>query len=232
MHRRSCIAPGERPVWGCLDGREIRAAATGRSQDPAIEEHLSDCQECRRAVEDLARELRRAPGRFERRGGAAATQSRRWLMLACLALVGGGIWMLVRRPLQEPAALTAGPAAVVAPVPAAPAREAPPRPSRRPHARPGRAPLDRDIFATVRENQSGVRSCYERALKRDHRLAPRLEVQVSVLPTGAVERVAVGGALGAPELTSCIRSVIKGWKFPHAPQAYSTAFPLRLQQGG
>jgi hypothetical protein len=231
MHQRSRIAPGERPVWGCLDGREIRAAATGRSQDPTIEEHLSDCQECRRAVEDLARELRRAPGRFERRGGAATTQSRRWLMLACLALVGGGIWMLVRRPPREPAALTAGSAAVVAPVPA-PARETTPRPSRRPRTRPGRAPLNRDIFATVRENQSGVRSCYERALKRDHRLAARLEVQVSVLPTGAVERVAMGGASGAAELTSCIRRIIKGWKFPQAPQAYSTAFPLRLQQGG
>ena len=185
----------------------MRAAATGGSQNHAIEEHLSGCQECRHAVEDLARELRRAP-------------------------VGGGIWVLVKRPPQEPAPLAAAPGSVVVPVPAAPARETPPRLSRRPHTRPESAALNRDIFATVRDNQSGVRICYERALKRDHGLAARLEVQVSVLPTGAVERVAVGGASGAPELTSCIRGVVKGWKFPHAPQAYSTAFPLRLQQGG
>jgi hypothetical protein len=226
------MAPGERPVWGCLDGREIRAAATGRLQDPAIEEHLSDCQECRRAVDDLAQEVRRAPGGLERGGRAGATQSRRWLMLTFLALVGGGIWMLVRRPPQEPAALTPGPGPAVVPAPAAPAREMPSHRSRRPHTRPEGSPLNRDIFATVRENQSGVRSCYERALKRDHRLAARLEVQVSVLPTGAVERVAVGGPSGRPELTACIRGVIKGWRFPPAPQAYSTAFPLRLQQGG
>jgi outer membrane biosynthesis protein TonB len=158
--------------------------------------------------------------------------SRPWLVLAVLALVGGGIWVLVRRPPEKPAPLAAVPATPVLRVPAAPAGEPPARPSRRPHIRPGRAPMDRDIVATVRDNQSGVRSCYERALKRDHGLTARLEVEVSVLPTGTVERVGVGGASAAPELTSCIRTTIKGWKFPHAPQPYSTAFPLRLQQGG
>jgi hypothetical protein len=221
MESRTPTVRPTRPAWACLDGAEMRAVAAERAGDPAIYDHLSRCRECRRAVQGLAREMGRHGG-FGAESSHVPRRSRAWLLLIPLALVGGGVWFAVHRQSEEPKPTATAPAAAVAP----PAETTP---ARKPRIRRGKSPGDDEILATIRHNQGGVRSCYERALKRDNALALRLSVEVSVRATGAVDRVSVDGASGVPELTSCIRTIIKGWKFPRAPEGYTTAFPLRLQ---
>ena len=53
MNQSPPAARGTRPAWGCLDGEEIRAAATGHPVESGVREHLSRCAECERAVHDL-----------------------------------------------------------------------------------------------------------------------------------------------------------------------------------
>jgi hypothetical protein len=219
------MAPDTRPAWGCLDSEEIRAAAAGQPVDAGVREHLARCADCRRAVQDLRRELRhpgaRSGPRYRR---SMLARPAFWLVLLVLGLGAVGVVMFLRQRDKTPPPVTAEP------VVAAPAQ--PPPPVRRPRPRRGGGgpSIDAEIVATIRRNQSGVRICYERALKRDARLRLRLDVQVSVRSTGAVEHVSIDGPADPPELTACIRNVIKTWQFPSAPEAYRSAFPLRLQQ--
>jgi hypothetical protein len=217
-----------RPAWGCLDGEEVRAAARGVG-DPGIREHLARCPGCRRLVQDLRRELGH-PGRSSERRHRSSLLARPalWLLLLGGALVVVAAVVFTRRA-DEASPVTAAPAAV----PATPAEAAEATPIRRarPRARRvGQQPLDAEIVATIRRNESGVRICYERALKRDAGLTPRLEVQVSVTPAGAVEHVSIDGPPRTRELTGCIRNVVMTWQFPRAPEAYRSTFPLRLQR--
>jgi hypothetical protein len=213
-----------RPAWGCLDAMEIRDAAAGRDTDPAIREHLGRCGQCRQAVRELQGDLRRST----RTGGSSyrrplLARPAFWLLLLALGLLAGALWLLYPRKAPPPIA-----APTAAPPPAA--RPAP-RPARRPRARrSGGSPGDADIVAVIRRNQTGVRMCYERALKRDPRLSVRLDVRVNVSAAGVVERVSLDGLPDGVPLSNCIRNVIKTWQFPGAPAAYDTAFPLRLEK--
>jgi hypothetical protein len=142
-------------------------------------------------------------------------------VLLLLALVAGGALVLLRRSDQtKPVA-----ASEAVTVPA----ESPPPPARRRRARRASGgSIDAQIVATIRNNQTGVRMCYERALKRDDGLALRIDVSVRIRSTGAVDQVSIEGP-AAPALATCVRNVVKTWQFPQAPEAYETAFPLRLQ---
>jgi hypothetical protein len=244
-------ARGTRPIWGCLDNEEILTAAQGRGGDPNVEAHLSQCAECRRAVRDLARELgHRGRGSISFSGSSSsiyqAPRRRRlvarpgfWLILVLLALAGYGIKVFLSRQGAEPTP-PASPPAEAAAAPAeqpvtAPARrkravrsrpKAPPQPSGQGQANNG------EILATIRRNQGGVKACYERALKRDPNIASRLDVQVRIQATGAVENVDLGGSIGETELGACIRNNIKNWRFPEAREGYGAQFPLILVQRG
>jgi hypothetical protein len=225
-----------RPVWGCLDAQEIRLAAAGHGGDPAIHEHLARCGQCRQVVQDLGGDVRRS----RRTGGVAHRRSLLarpglWFLLV-LGVIAYVLWQRFPRKATPPERATvSAPAPVAAPAPqpvAAPESRPPARSiSRRPRPRPsGGSPDNAAIVAVIRNNQTGVRMCYERALKRNPRLAVRLEVQVSVSSAGVPERVSLGG-LSEGALGECIRNVIKTWPFPRHPGPYETEFPLRLEQG-
>lgn len=98
----------------------------------------------------------------------------------------------------------------------------------------GRAISQSQISDVVRskENQAGIKSCYERALKRDGRFRTgRLDVTVSVGETGVVQNVQVHGPSDFLLIDSCIKNAIRHWRFPANVEEYATSFPLILQGG-
>jgi hypothetical protein len=217
-----------RPAWGCLDAQEMRDAAAGHAE-PAVREHLGRCSQCRRAVGELRGDLRRpvATGRMRYRRSLLLRPGF-WLLLLVLAALAYGVKVLVldkRPPPPPPPVTTADPAPVAAPEKRPPVRRARPR---RTASASGDA--NAEIVDVIRRNQTGVRMCYERALKRDPRLSLQIEVRVNVSAAGVVDRVSLDGLPEGAPLSNCIRNTIKTWQFPRGPAAYETAFPLRLQQ--
>jgi hypothetical protein len=221
-----------RPVWGCLDAQEIRESASGRSEDPAIREHLARCGQCRQVVQELRGDLRRP----RRSGGVSHGRSLLsrpgfWFVLVLGGLVFG-LWQLFPRKAPQPGRATTAELPPAAPSQPRPVATPAPRPiAHRPRPRPrGGSPDDAAIVAVIRNNQTGVRMCYERALRSNPRLSLRLDVRVNVSPDGVPERVSLDGLPGNAILADCIRNVIKTWPFPRQTAAYETEFPLRLQQ--
>ena len=210
-------ADGSRnPTCVGLPGRRgNRTAATGQAAEPGVDQHLSRCADCRRAVLELQRELGYSGGHRRSRALSLPVRRRFWPVLLVLALVAAGRWSSSGDPT-------------------APSRSRPARPSPRPpslrlrrRATPCPAPggasaeggsIDAQIVATIRNNQTGVRMCYERALKRDDGLALRVDVNVRIRSTGAVEQVSIDGP-AAPALATCIRNVVMTWQFPQGPEA-------------
>jgi outer membrane biosynthesis protein TonB len=81
-----------------------------------------------------------------------------------------------------------------------------------------------------KEHQSGLKTCYERALRRDGRLRTgRLDITVSVGESGTVQRVQVHGPTDFLIIDGCIKDAIRHWRFPANPEEYATSFPLILQ---
>ena len=90
------------------------------------------------------------------------------------------------------------------------------------------------IGAVVRnkENQAGIKTCYERALRRDGRLRTgRLDVTVSVGENGTVRHVQVQGPADFLLIDGCIKDAIRHWHFPANSEEYAASFPLILQGG-
>jgi hypothetical protein len=121
---------------------------------------------------------------------------------------------------------------------ALPAGERPvPLASSRPRSTPAgeaRTISQSQISEVVRkkENQAGIKTCYERALKRDGRLrAGRLDITVSISERGNVQRVQVNGSADFLIIDSCIKNAIRHWRFPANIEEYATSFPLILQGG-
>ena len=83
-----------------------------------------------------------------------------------------------------------------------------------------------------RENQAALKSCYERALKRDGRLRQgRLDITVSIGLMGNVQRVRVNGSSDFMVIEGCLKEAIRHWRFPASGEEYTTSFPLILQGG-
>jgi hypothetical protein len=90
------------------------------------------------------------------------------------------------------------------------------------------------ITAVVRNtaNQAALKSCYERALKMDNHLTSgRIDVTVSISPSGAVQRVVVNAPSSFILVEPCIKNAVKRWVFPPNIEEYGTNFPLIMQGG-
>jgi len=84
-----------------------------------------------------------------------------------------------------------------------------------------------------KEHQNGLKTCYERAAKRDGRLrSGRLDITVSVGASGTVQRVQVHGPADFLIIDDCIKDAIRHWRFPASTEEYGTSFPLILQGDG
>ena len=83
----------------------------------------------------------------------------------------------------------------------------------------------KEVLALQRQHRGALRTCYERALKRDDSLTDiKADVEVSIGDSGVVRAVNVTAG-NNPELINCIRQRIKGWAFP-AIGAQSFSFPI------
>jgi hypothetical protein len=83
-----------------------------------------------------------------------------------------------------------------------------------------------------KENQAGLKTCYERALKRDSRLrAGRLDITVSIGASGVVQGVQVHGPSDFLIIEDCIKNAVRHWHFPANVDEYGTSFPLIMQGG-
>jgi tRNA A-37 threonylcarbamoyl transferase component Bud32 len=80
------------------------------------------------------------------------------------------------------------------------------------------------LTAVVARSKSMLQRCYagtDRVLK--------LEVDMEVLPSGAVSSVQIDG--DAPGVDSCIARTVRGWQFPTAREPTRTRFPVLLMPG-
>jgi hypothetical protein len=96
-----------------------------------------------------------------------------------------------------------------------------------PVATPDSVRADAEIRLTILRHAADVRGCYEReGLRRDPSLRGTLEVEVTVLPTGVVDSVAVGSLVmagnGQREVAACIATIARHWRFERGPYAVET----------
>jgi TonB family protein len=62
---------------------------------------------------------------------------------------------------------------------------------------------------------TAVKSCYQRALKRNPNLAGKITIRLVINTMGKVSSVYVEtDSLGDPSVTSCIKGYAKRWRFP------------------
>jgi predicted Zn finger-like uncharacterized protein len=91
-------------------------------------------------------------------------------------------------------------------------------------------PTEAMIIAVVKKNQSTIKSCYERALKRDDRLrSGRIDVTAELGSSGAVTSVSLTAPPEFVTVEACIKTAVRRWVFPVAPHGYRAEFPLILQ---
>ena len=81
---------------------------------------------------------------------------------------------------------------------------------------------DNDIREVVLRHAVAVRSCYEtEGLRRNGALSGTLEVELRILPVGRVDSVVVVRSNltgpGTREVTACITSVARNWRFERGP---------------
>jgi predicted Zn finger-like uncharacterized protein len=98
--------------------------------------------------------------------------------------------------------------------------------------RKGEATFDHQKFMGVfkqQDHHTAIKSCYERALKRDERLKlARLDISVNVGETGSVKKVRVDAPPEFNGVSTCIREAVRRWRFPANTEEYEASFPLIL----
>lgn len=155
------------------------------------------------------------------------------VLVAALAVVLVAIAMMLNFSRRHPtspsaamdnAALAAAPIAAAGPEPA-PAVVPVPTDEDAASARNQAA-----IGRAVEDGRPGLAACYQRALVKDDSLVHgKVTVRVSLAPSGRVEAVGVAGPAAFRAMQPCLQRAIAKWKFPAAPAAYVTEFPLVLQ---
>ncbi len=89
--------------------------------------------------------------------------------------------------------------------------------------------VDREkLMAYVRARRPAIVNCYEKELKRNPSLKGKVVVRFSITPAGRTSEIDIEeNTLGNEAVSSCIRTVIRGWVFPFKPEGdTSVAFPF------
>ena len=95
-----------------------------------------------------------------------------------------------------------------------------------------------ELGSLVRSRESQLRFCYqEYGLKVNPSLAGSITVNITIGGTGSVSNVGIGdrswSGSGASEAESCIRSRIRGWRFPATSAGEGTyGFTFNFTPGG
>ncbi len=87
-----------------------------------------------------------------------------------------------------------------------------------------------DIRGVVKRNEGSIKTCYERALKREEglRAGGRLEVTVSVGTSGRVKKVSVNASAALASVSQCVQDAVRRWVFPSGREEYESTFPFLL----
>jgi hypothetical protein len=94
----------------------------------------------------------------------------------------------------------------------------------------GDGPTEAMIIAVVKKNQTTIKTCYERALKRDDRLrSGRIDVTAELGPSGTVKSVSLTAPPEFVTVEACIKTAVRRWAFPTSPKEYRAEFPLIMQ---
>ena len=72
-----------------------------------------------------------------------------------------------------------------------------------------------DVYKEINRHMGKIRMCYERELMNDPKLAGKITFDWTVKTNGSVSSVREkSSSLGSAKVSSCIRGVIQGMKFP------------------
>lgn len=88
-----------------------------------------------------------------------------------------------------------------------------------------------EVRATVLRHAPDVRRCYQdEGLRRNPELSGKLDLELTILPTGTVDSVNVATSFAGPgqrEVTSCVALRARNWRFDRGPYAVETVvFPF------
>lgn len=89
-----------------------------------------------------------------------------------------------------------------------------------------------EVRETVIRHASDVRRCYtDEGLRRNPTLSGAVELEITILPTGTVNSAAVAttslSGLGQREVTGCLTTAARNWRFERGPYAVETVvFPF------
>ena len=88
-----------------------------------------------------------------------------------------------------------------------------------------------EVRATVLRHAPDIRRCYQdEGLRRNPDLAGQIELELTILPTGTVDSVNVATSFDGPgqhEVTICVASRARNWRFERGPYAVETVvFPF------
>jgi predicted Zn finger-like uncharacterized protein len=79
------------------------------------------------------------------------------------------------------------------------------------------------------DHLQSVKSCYERALKRDDNLKlARLDITVNVGETGSAKKVSIAAPPEFGTVKSCIQDSVRRWRFPANVKEYEAVYTLIL----
>jgi len=88
-----------------------------------------------------------------------------------------------------------------------------------------------EVRATVLRHAPDVRRCYQdEGLRRNPALSGKIDLELTILPTGTVDSVSVATNFAGPgerEVTTCVASRARNWRFDRGPYAVETVvFPF------
>jgi outer membrane biosynthesis protein TonB len=89
------------------------------------------------------------------------------------------------------------------------------------------------VRRAMRRRLSAIKSCYERALKRNRNLKGKLIISFEINARGRVRNVSFGGSVGSRKMESCIRRIARRWVLPRPddPPVF-VDFPVVLTPSG
>jgi len=79
--------------------------------------------------------------------------------------------------------------------------------------------VDREALARfVRLRKGAIQNCYEKELKRNPSLKGKVVVRFTITSSGGTREIEIEeNTLGNEAVASCIRTVVRGWRFPFKP---------------
>ena len=99
-----------------------------------------------------------------------------------------------------------------------------PAPSARdsvPGAAPDSVRREFEVRETVLRHAPDVRRCYQdEGLRRNPELSGKIDLELTILPTGTVDSVNVATSFAGPgqhEVTTCVASRARNWRFDRGP---------------